>query len=142
MEYHKQSNCVYHCEYHLVLPTRYRRKIFNEGVFAYFKIKLDEIRKYHPAITIKEVNHDEDHVHLLISISPKMSVGEVVRKIKANTAREIRNKFEFLDKVYWGKEGIWSEGYFVSTVGVDEETIQKYIKMQGKEDSGQTKFEI
>jgi len=103
---------------------------------------LDEIRKYHPAITIEEVNHDEDHVHLLISIPPKMSVGEVVRKIKANTAREIRNKFKFLDKVYWGKEGIWSEGYFVSTVGVDEETIQKYIKMQGKEDSGQTKFEI
>ena len=108
MEYHKQSNCVYHCEYHLVLPTRYRRKIFNEGVFAYFKIKLDEIIKYHPAITIEEVNHDEDHVHLLISIPPKMSVGEVVRKIKANTAREIRNKFKFLDKVYWGKEGIWS----------------------------------
>ena len=70
-----------------------------------------------------------------------MSVGEVVRKIKANTAREIRSKFNFLSKVYWGKEGIWSEVYFVSTVGIDEEMIQSYIKMQGEEDSGQTKFE-
>ena len=49
---------------------------------------------------------------------------------------------KYRKEVYWGMEGIWSEGYFVSTVGVDETYIQGYIKEQGKKDSGQTKFEI
>ncbi len=51
-------------------------------------------------------------------------------------------KFPFLDKVYWGVEGIWSIGYFVSTVGINESVIRKYIEMQGKEDRGQAQLEL
>ncbi len=54
----------------------------------------------------------------------------------------MRDKFEHLDKVYWGVKGIWSIGSFVSTVGVDEKTVENYIKMQGQEDSGQAKLEF
>ena len=54
----------------------------------------------------------------------------------------MRKKFAFLDKVYWGVGGIWSVGYFVSTVGITEETIRKYIEMQGKEESGQALLEF
>ena len=79
--------------YHLVLVTKYRRKIFNLGVYGYFRIKLLEVRKYYPEIEIREVNHDIDHVHLLLSIPPKMSVSEIVRIIKANTGKAIRKKF-------------------------------------------------
>ena len=57
-------------------------------------------------------------------------------------SRELKQKFPFLKKVYWGSDVVWSEGYFVSTVGIDEAVIQKYIEKQGKKDSGQTKFEI
>jgi putative transposase len=83
-----------------------------------------------------------DHVHILISIPPKYSVSHVVKVIKANTAQKMRKEFLFLDEVYWGIKGIWSIGYFVSTVGVDEEVIRKYIEMQGIEDSGQAKLEF
>jgi len=67
-----------------------------------------------------------------------MQVGSVVRILKTNTARNIKTKFSFLKKVYYGSDGMWSDGYFVSTVGVDEQTIKRYIENQGKEDAGQT----
>ena len=142
MEFRRQSHAVYHCEYHIVLPTKYRRKIFNEGIFAYMETKLAEIRKYYPEIAFKTVNHDRDHVHMLVSIPPKMSVGSVVRIIKSNTSRGLKQKFPFLKEVYWGTDGIWSEGYFASTVGVNEEIVKRYIERQGKEDSGQAKLEF
>ena len=142
MEFRRQSHCVYYCVYHLVLTAKYRRKIFNLGVFGYFRIKMLEISKYYPEIELREVNHDRDHVHLLLSIPPKMSVSETVRIIKANTGKALREKFKFLEKVYYGMEGIWSEGYFVSTVGVNESTIANYVRLQGQEDSGQAKLEL
>ncbi len=71
-----------------------------------------------------------------------MSVGNAVRIIKANTARSIRQKFPILRKVYWGSEGIWSDGYFVSTIGINESIIRRYIEEQGKEDAGQAKLEL
>lgn len=142
MEYKKQAHSVYYCTYHMVLVTKYRRKVFNKGVFAYFGIKVKEINKYYPEIEFKELNHDKDHVHFLISIPPKMSVGSVVRIIKANTSKGMKDKFPFLKQLYWGTDGIWSDGYFVSTVGLHEETIRRYVVNQGKEDTGQAMLEL
>jgi len=79
---------------------------------------------------------------MLVSIPPKMSVGSVVRIVKSNTARAIKQKFPFLKELYWGTDGVWSDGYFVSTVGAHESTIRKYIENQGKEDSGQAMLEL
>ena len=97
-----------------------------------------EVCEHYPQIYIHEVNHDEDHIHLLISIPPQKSVGGVVRLIKSNTSRGLKAKFPFLKEVYWGTDGIWSDGYFVSTAGVNQKIIQRYIRLQGEEDSGQT----
>lgn len=142
MEVRKLSHCAFVCDYHIVLVTKYRKEIFNKGIFEYFRIKLTEVRKYYPVIEIKEVSHGKDHVHLLLSIPPTISVGRVVGIIKANTGKKIRGKFPFLSEVYYAMTGIWSDGYFVSTVGLNEAMIRKYIQMQEQEDIGQTKFEI
>ena len=104
--------------------------------------KLKEINKYYPEFIFETVNHDTDHVHFMVSIPPKVSVGSVVRIIKANTSRGIKQKFEFIKDLYWGTDGIWSDGYFVSTVGVNEDMIKQYIERQGKEDAGQAKLEL
>lgn len=141
-ELRRTSHAVFICDYHLVWPTKYRRKIFNEGVLAYLKEVLKELPKYYPELLIKEINTDEDHVHLLVSIPPQWRVGQAVRIIKANTARALNDKFPFLRKTYYGTRSIWSAGYFVSTVGVNEEVIRKYIEMQGKEDAGQAQLEL
>lgn len=66
-----------------------------------------------------------------------MSVGSVVRVIKSNTARDLRKQYPFLKKCYFGTQSVWSDGYFVSTVGVNEAVIQRYIEYQGREDLGQ-----
>jgi putative transposase len=120
-------HCVYQCEYHVVLVTKYRKAIFNGGIFEYIDKKLAEITEHYPLIRFKAVNHDKDHIHFLISILPTMTVGKVIGVIKQNTSKELKQKFPFLKKVYWGTDAVWSEGYFVSTVGIDEAIIQAYI---------------
>ena len=133
---------MYICDYHLVWPTKYRKKIFNEGVLAYLKDVIKRVPEHYPEIWIKEVNADQDHVHILVSIPPQWSVGRAVNIIKANTARALNEKFPFLRDVYWGTRSIWSAGYFASTVGINEQIIQKYIQQQGEEDAGQAKLEL
>jgi len=126
----------------MVITTKYRRKIFNEGIFVYFHKRLAGITEHYPLIKFKTINHDKDHLHLQVSIPPTMSVGKVVGIIKQNTARQLKQKFPFIKEVYWGTESVWSEGYFVSTVGINKSAIKKYIERQGKKDAGQTKFEL
>ena len=142
MECRKQGHVVYYSRYHIVVATKYRRKILRKGFGEYLKKLVIGIGNQYPEIEIIEVNTDVDHIHILCSIPPKLSVSEVVKIIKAKTGLYMRRKYPFLDKVYWGIGGIWSIGYFVSTVGITEETIRKYIEMQGKEDSGQALLEF
>lgn len=141
MQYRRQAHAVYYTRYHLVFATRFRRRIFKAGMGRYLCVLMGAINRRHPEIEIYEVNTDEDHVHLLVSIAPKMAVSEAVRILKSNTARPMYRKFPYLQDVYHdGDRGIWSDGYFASTVGVNEDVIRKYIEHQGKVDSGQAEL--
>ncbi len=140
MEYRKQAHAVYYTRYDIVISTKYGRKIFKKGVGEYLEKLVHQVTEYYPDIEILEVKTNIDHIHMMIIIPPKYGVSQVVQIIKANTGNKMREKFKYLDKVYWGVKGIWSIGYFVSTVGINEETIRKYIEMRGKEDSGQAKL--
>ena len=93
MESTFSSHYVYRC--HIVLPTKYRRKIFNDDTFSFFKKCVEIISKRYPQI---EINHDRDHVHMLISVAPLISVGNAVRIIKTNTIRQMREWDAFLEK--------------------------------------------
>lgn len=126
--------------YHIVWIPRYRYEILTKGVDKYLEIKLDEIRKYYPEFEYIQRNVQPDHVHLVISFPPKYSIAQVVMIIKSNTGRALKEKFDFLNRLYFGREGIWSVGYFASTVGLDEAMIKNYVKYQEKEDLGQVKF--
>jgi len=111
-------------------------------VAEYVSRKLEGIRKYYPDIVLVEKNIQPDHVHILIIIPPRMSVSSAVNILKTNTSANIKKKFPFLKKLYADEKGVWSVGYFVSTVGINESIIRRYIKMQEKEDSGQAKLAI
>ena len=128
--------------YHIVWIPRYRYKVLVEGVKEYLLIKLDEVRKQYPEIEYVERNIQADHIHMVVSFPPKYSIAKVVQVMKANTGKALKDKFDFLKKRYWGSGGMWSVGYFASTVGLDEETIKRYVKYQEGEDLGQTKFEF
>jgi len=140
--YRRNAHSVFLCDYHLVWPTKYRRAALNEGVLAYLKEVIKGLVEHHPDLIVKEINGESDHIHLLISIPPQRSVGEVVRIIKASTARDLNKKFPHLKQIYWGTQSIWSAGYFVSTVGINESIVRRYIQNQGKEDMGQTSLEL
>ena len=114
-----------------------------QGIAKYFVVVLKEVRKFYPDWFIEEVGVDEDHVHLQMIIPPKYSISGVVSTLKSVTSKRLREKFShFLKKVYWDDEGIWARGFFVSTVGVNEETIRKYVRYQGQQDAGQAELEL
>jgi len=142
MQYFRQAHVVYHTQYHLVWIPRFRRKILIPGVADYLSKKLEEVRKLYPDLVILEKNIQPDHVHILIQIPPRMSVSAAVNILKTNTSSSLKKRFKFLKNVYLDEKGIWSVGYFVSTVGVNETIIRRYIRLQEKEDDGQAKLEI
>jgi putative transposase len=141
-EYRKKDHSVFQCDYHIVIPTKYRRKIIDETIKAFIGGRIGEIEEHYPELIFKQVNTDKDHVHMLVSIPPSWSVGKVVGIVKANTAKAMKANFAYLKQVYWGTDSIWSEGYFVSTVGIDQKTIEAYITNQGKADSGQNNLRL
>lgn len=116
--------------------------MLNGGLCEYLRQKVRDVEEHYPHIQVEEFNHDEDHLHLFIWIPPQMSVGSAIRILKTNMSRGLKEKFDYLKKVYWGTDGIWSEGYFVSTVGIDEKIIRRYITFQGQQDSGQAQLEL
>jgi putative transposase len=95
-----------------------------------------------PGCEIVEQNIQLDHIHMLMIIPPKYAVSDVIGEMKQYTASRLREKFAWLDKVYWKERVVWSPGYFVSTVGLDEKSVAEYVKWQGRQDSGQAKLEL
>jgi len=93
-----------------------------------------------PGCEIEELNVQEEHLHMVMIIPPKYAVSDVIARMKSRTASYMRRKFKWLEGVYWNENIVWSPGYFVSTVGLDEEQIKRYVKWQGDQDSGQAKL--
>lgn len=141
MEIRLSAHGAYHHQYHLVWIPKYRRRVLKGALKDFVTKKLGDIREYHPEVEVEQVSIQSDHVHLVAVIPPKYAVSAVVGKIKANTSREIRQRFPEIKKVYWRNE-FWSVGFFSSTVGIDEAVIKRYVEFQEKVDTGQLKLQL
>ena len=119
--------------YYFVCPAKYRRIVFSEEVGDTLKNICKEISKRYE-INFLEIGTDMDHVHFLIQSVPVESPTNIIRTIKSITAKEIFKKHPEVKKQLWGGE-FWSKGFYVNSVGRqgDENTIQEYVKSQGKE---------
>lgn len=142
MKTRRQAHCFYRCQYHVVWIPRFRYEVLVPGVKDYLEIKLDEVRKHYPELEYVERNIQSDHIHLIVTFPPRYSISQMVQVMKQNTGVALKEKFDFLKERYWGRGGIWSVGYFVSTVGLDEKTIRNYVKYQEKEDLGQAQLAL
>ena len=140
MEVRKSNHSVFRVQYHIVWVTKYRLKLLNPGLRDHLKKLLYRATKTMPGVEIQELNVQREHIHMMVVIPPKYAVSEVVGKMKAKTSSIFRNRYRLFKKVYREKDVMWSTGYFVSTVGIDEEIIKRYIKYQEALDSGQMKF--
>ena len=129
----KSNHCAYQTHYHIVFPVKYRKSLLCEEVTAEIKVLTEAIAERYE-IEFEQIGCDRNHIHMLCSFHPKYSIGEVVRKFKSITARELFKKFPDLRKELWGGE-FWSDGYYVATVGEkgNWSVVEKYIRAQGME---------
>ena len=128
------NHSTYQHQYHLVWGTRGRRKILQKYVLPELKRSLWTTVKKYPTLWIESMNTDQDHVHIQMEIPSNIAVSDAVGKLKAESSRHLRKTFKFIREIYLEKDGIWSVGYFSSTIGLNESQIRKYIAWQGKKD--------
>ena len=117
--------------YHIVLPEKYRRVIFDDEVDEVLKdVCLDIENRYQ--IKFLEIGTDKDHVHFLVQSVPTYSVTKIVMMIKSISAREVFRRSPKVKKLLWGGE-MWTDGYYAGTVGKhgNKDMIGKYVKGQG-----------
>ena len=142
MEVVKTAHSVYKLQYHVIWVCKYRRRILNPGVQVYIVKTLPKLLRSMPGVTVETIGFDQDHLHMLMVIPPKYSIASVMGRLKSQSASRLREKYSWLGKVYWEENIVWSPGYFVSSVGVDEETIKRYVEHQGNQDSGQLRMKL
>ncbi len=132
-KYKKLSHVVYKCDYYIVWTPKYRYRVLFGEVKSLVEndIRMLCERK---RVEVIELNVQIDHVHVVVSIPPKVSVSVLMGTLKGKLAIKLFKSYPKLkQKPYWGNH-FWSRGYFVTTVGVDEEIIRRYVKYQEKED--------
>ena len=131
------SYTKWNCQYHIIFSPKYRWKVI------YVKLRRD-IGRYlqklcdYKGVEIIEANACIDHIHMLVKIPPKMAVSLFMRYLKGKSALMTFEEHVNL-KYKYGSRNFWSEGYYVSTVGLNKQTIKKYIREQEIEDQIQDK---
>ena len=126
------SHSKWLCKYHIVFTPKYRRKVIYYQLRADIQKIIKDLCKW-KGIEIVEGHMMSDHVHLLLSIPPKYSISQIMGYLKGKSAMMIFERHANL-KYKFGNRHFWAEGYYVSTVGLNTATIQKYIREQEKED--------
>ncbi len=127
----KKNRRKFYLKLHLVLVTKYRKPILIGEFDIFIKHKINEISlKYDFKIDL--INSDKNHTHILISFTPNITIKSIVRVIKQESTIISWKHYNNYLKNYYNKEKtLWSDGYFVSSVGyLDENTIKNYINNQ------------
>ena len=134
------SHSKWLCKYHIVFTPKYMRKVIYYQLRADIQKIIKDLCKW-KGIEIVEWHMMSDHIHLLLSIPPKYSISQVMGYLKGKSAMMIFERHANL-KYKFGNRHFWAEGYYLSTVGLNTATIQKYIREQEKEDQIMDKLKI
>lgn len=140
-DYRRSSHSVFRLHYHLVFIPKYRKPVLRNEVGRRVR---ELIREICGSMDIEIVcgHIRPDHVHLLLSIPPKLSPSRVVQAIKGKTSHHLLQEFRTLQKQYWGRH-FWARGYFIATSGnVTDEVIEEYIKNQDVEPQDDDVFKV
>ncbi len=125
---------IYKCDYHIVWAPKYRLRILKGAINELVDKDVRMLCEW-KSCEVLELNVREDHVHLVVSVPPKLSISRLMGTLKGKIAIKLFNSCPKLKKKppYWGNH-FWAKGYFVNTVGLDEEMIRKYVIYQEKEE--------
>jgi len=130
--FRKLAHAVWECKYHFVWCPQYRFRILKGEIGKSTRDTIKGLCEWRD-LEIVEGNVQIDHVHLILWIPPKYSVSEAVGFLKGKSAIKIFDRHPELKKRYWGRH-FWARGYCVSTIGLNEEQIKKYVRWQLKKD--------
>ena len=132
-KYRKLSHVVYQCTYHVVWVPKYRFRVLKGGVKELLEEDIRMLCSW-KEVEVLEMSVQEDHVHLVCSIPPKVSVSEFMGFLKGKLAIKLFKTYPRMkQKPYWGNH-FWARGYFVNTVGIDEDVIRRYVKYQEEQE--------
>lgn len=131
MKLDTNNHSVFRLNYHLIMVVKYRRKVIDDRISTRLKTIFEDIGKnYH--VTVKEWNHNIDHVHVLITTKPNTELSKFINSYKSASSRRIKNEFPEIRQRLW-KEYFWSQSYCLLTVGgAPLEILKQYIETQGQ----------
>lgn len=125
----KGAHTQYDIQYHVVWITKYRKKILTGKIASRLKVLLMQGCSVRGIMIIKG-NIQSDHVHLLISAPPSLSVAQIMQYLKGRSSKKMQEEFNSLRKQFWGQH-MWATGYFCRTVGTEtKEMVKEYIENQ------------
>jgi len=131
-DYQSLNHTRWDCKYHVVFIPKRRKKRIYGAIRKHLGEVFHELAR-HKESAIVEGHMRPDHIHMCVSIPPKFAVSSVVGYIKGKSAISIARNFMGRPRNFTG-ESFWARGFFVSTVGLDEEAVRKYIREQEQED--------
>ena len=130
-QFKRLTHSIYECKYHIVFCPKYRHRILKDEVAEYTRQQIYRLSQQKDKVEVLELNVQSDHVHLVVSIPPKYAVSNYMGYLKGKLVIRLFERYERLGRRYWGRH-LWARGYCVSTIGLDEEKIRKYVKWQEK----------
>ena len=139
-EYRHGAHSVFEIHLHLVWTTKYRKRILAGEVGLRVRELIREVSRRHE-VTILRGHVSSDHVHLLVSIPPQVTISRLVQWLKGRSSHHLLAEFAHLRKAFWGRH-VWARGYLCCSSGnVTDEVIKKYIEEQGEEKDDDFKVE-
>ena len=133
-QFKRLAHSLYECKYHVVFCPKYRYKILQAEVSNYVEQQIYRLCSQKDDVEVVEVKVQPDHIHLVVSLPPKYAVSQFMGFLKGKLALRLFDRFPQLRRRYWGQH-VWSRGYCVSTVGLDEERIKKYVQWQNRKEA-------
>ena len=129
-QYYVNRHSCFLLQYHLVLVTKYRKKVFNNDMEEYLSGFISSMIEKNDCNLI-EINYDDDHVHILFEASVTLNLPNFINGLKSTSSRMIRRRFSEYLKQFFEKPVFWSRSYFISTVSErTTQVVQEYIRNQ------------
>ena len=135
MQYNTGSHCVFYHRYHLVWSTKYRFKVLKGQV----RLRVRDICRqvcHENEVDILRGVLSSDHVHMFVSVPPKLAISDLVRKMKGRSSHKVQREFPELRRRYWGRR-FWGRGYFSTTNGaITEDIVLQYLEQHIADPTG------
>ena len=135
MQYDKGKHCVFYHRYHIVWSTKYRYKVLSGDLRLRVREIIRQVCAENGVDIIRGVL-SSDHIHMFVSVPPKLAISDLVRKMKGRSSRKIQQEFPQIRKRYWGQR-FWGRGYFSTTSGaITQDIVLQYLEQHTTDPTG------